>query len=187
MREALNILGFGPTHHMFEVIDSQTQTDLWREVVSGGAPDWDKLFAGFFACVDWPSAHYWRELVQRYPDAKVILTTRPADAWWRSIDKTILQYTNAPDSPDNVFSQKLVGDQVFGGRPVTRDRAISVYEAHQKSVIREVASDRLLVYKVGDGWKPLCRHLGVDVPDQPFPNRNAKEGFHDRANAPPTS
>ena len=118
MREALNILGFGPTHHMFEVHDNPHQSKIWRALVEGAAPDWDQFFDGYHACVDWPSAHYWRDLIEYYPNAKVILTQRPAEAWWRSMENTILEFANAPDDPDMFFTQKLVGEIVFGGRPV---------------------------------------------------------------------
>ncbi|SPF76056.1 hypothetical protein ALP8811_01055 [Aliiroseovarius pelagivivens] len=183
MREALNILGFGPTHHMFELNDNPHQTEIWRTLVEGGLPDWDQLFEGYHACVDWPSAHYWRDLIDHYPDAKVILTQRPSDAWWRSFEKTILSFTNSPDDPDKFFSQKLVGDTVFGGRPVTRDHAISIYEAHIQDVKDTVPEHRLLVHGLGDGWAPLCRHLEVEIPQQDYPNRNAKKSFQDRVEA----
>jgi hypothetical protein len=70
MREALTILGFGPCHHMFEVIANAEQKALWRALAAGGKPDWEKLFAGYHSCVDWPSAYYWRALIDYYPDAR---------------------------------------------------------------------------------------------------------------------
>ena len=187
MREALNILGFGPTHHMFEVHDSPHQTEIWRALVKGGIPDWDQLFEGYHACVDWPSAHYWRDLIEYYPNAKVILTQRPAEAWWRSMENTILEFANAPDDPDMFFTQKLVGDIVFGGRPVTRDRAIAIYEAHIQDVKDTVPEHRLLIYNLGDGWDPLCKHLEVEIPMQDYPNRNAKKSFDNRIEAQQSS
>ena len=76
MREALNILGFGPCHHMFEVNNDPEQKRLWRALAKGATPDWERLFAGYASCVDFPSAFYWRELLEAYPDAKAILTWR---------------------------------------------------------------------------------------------------------------
>jgi len=67
MREALNTLGFGPCHHMLEVNASDEQERLWRAHARGDSPGWDALFAGYNSCVDWPSAHYWRELITVYP------------------------------------------------------------------------------------------------------------------------
>jgi hypothetical protein len=35
-----------------------------------------------------------------------------------------------------------------------------------------VAEDRLLVYEVGEGWKPMCEFLSTKAPDKPFPRLN---------------
>ncbi len=90
MREALTILGFGPCHHMFEVMANEVQKRLWRALAKGAAPDWNQLFAGYASCIDWPSAHYWRDLIEFYPDAQVILTYRSPESWWKSFEKTNL-------------------------------------------------------------------------------------------------
>ena len=58
MREALNILGFGPCHHMFEVSAHPEQKRRWRAMVAGAAPDWEQLFEGYASCVDLPAAWY---------------------------------------------------------------------------------------------------------------------------------
>ncbi len=39
-------------------------------------------------------------------------------------------------------------------------------------VKRYVPKERLLVFEVKEGWKPLCDFLGVPVPDIPFPRSN---------------
>ena len=51
MREALDMLGFGPCHHMHEVIAHEHRKQVWRELVQGTAADWNKLFAGYNSCV----------------------------------------------------------------------------------------------------------------------------------------
>ena len=78
MRHALNILGVGPTLHMYELADGTPLRQRWFDLVQGGTPDWDALTEGYNSCVDWPAAHYWRELSAAYPDAKVLLTMRSA-------------------------------------------------------------------------------------------------------------
>jgi hypothetical protein len=176
MREALNILGFGPTHHMFEVMANPEQKALWRALAAGAAPDWEKLFAGYKACVDWPSAHYWRELISAYPQARVILTLRSAQSWWASVEKTILPVLRDSTDPESL-GIALIANQVFGGRPGDKAHAIAIYEAHVAAVKAEVPANRLLVHNLGDGWEPLCAHLGVAVPDQPYPQRNSAEDF----------
>ncbi|MDG4901172.1 MULTISPECIES: sulfotransferase family protein [unclassified Mesorhizobium] len=176
MREALTMLGFGPCHHMSEVMAHAEQKRLWRALAQGAAPDWDRLFAGYKSCVDWPSVHYWRELIEVFPQARVILTWRSPESWWESFAKTILPAII--DSQDQEsLGVALVTKQVFGGRPQDRAHAIAVYEANIEAVLKTVPAERLLVHKLGDGWAPLCAHLGVPVPDEPYPNRNTTKEF----------
>jgi hypothetical protein len=176
LREALNMLGFGPCHHMYEVIEHPAQKERWRAFVKGGPADWPDLFEGYGACVDWPSAHYWRELIVAYPEAKVVLTWRDPESWWASFAQTILPVLEKSTDPDSL-GLSLISAQVFGGRPGDRDHAIARYEANVADVIAEVPPERLLVHRLGDGWEPLCAHLGVPVPEAPYPSRNAKDTF----------
>lgn len=185
MREALTILGFGPCHHMFEVNANPEQKTRWRAMVAGGPRDWESLFEGYVACVDWPSAHYWRELIAANPEAKVILTWRSPESWWKSISDTFLKMDNSKADPASL-GRALIAEQVFGGRMADRDHAIAVYKAHVDAVMAEVPPGRLLVHRIGDGWPSLCAHLGVSVPDQPYPRANAAESFQDRLKASST-
>lgn len=172
MREALDILGFGPCHHMFEINRDETQRILWRALGKGAKPDWERLFAGYNACVDWPSAFYWRELIDHYPDAKMVLTYRASESWWASFEQTILAYVKRLDDLDSVVNT-VIARQVFGGRPDDKAHAIAVYEAHVRAVLDAVPPARLLVHRLGDGWPSLCAHLGAPIPDAPYPQRNS--------------
>ncbi|MDX8448084.1 sulfotransferase family protein [Mesorhizobium captivum] len=176
MREALTMLGFGPCHHMSEVMAHDEQKRLWRALAKGAAPDWNRLFAAYKSCVDWPSAHYWRELIEAYPEARVILTWRSPESWWESFQKTILPAI-ADSRDQESLGISLVSKQVFGGRPHDRAHALAVYEANVEAVLNTVPAKRLLVHKLGDGWEPLCAHLGVPVPAEPYPNRNTTKEF----------
>lgn len=171
MRKALNILGVGPTHHMFELAEGAPLRPLWLDLAKGGEPDWEKLFEGYNACVDWPSAYYWRTLINVYPEAKVILTMRSAESWWASFEKTIVKYIQSGDDQHGL-AKLLVADQVFDGRYADREYAIALYERNVADVIATVAPERLLVHNLGDGWHPLCDWLGVAVPDVDYPSGN---------------
>ena len=176
MREALNILGFGPCHHMSEVGRDPEQKRLWRALAKGAPPEWERLFAGYRSCVDFPSAWYWRDLVRTYPEAKVILTWRSPESWWESYRNTISAFTSGESDPESL-GVALVGNQVFGGRPHDREHVLAVYKAHVAEVKATVPADRLLVHTLGDGWQPLCTHLGVPIPDCPYPTRNSTAEF----------
>ena len=187
MREALNILGLGPCHHMLEVNASEDQKQMWRAVTQGAPPDWERMFAGYASAVDWPSAYYWRELMAFYPQAKVVLTYRTADSWWKSFEQTILQGIQRSTEPESL-GLALVRDKVFSGRADDRALAIARYEDNVKAVKATVAPERLLVHSLGDGWEPLCAHLGVPVPAQPYPSRNSASDFQNAIlNPPPPS
>jgi hypothetical protein len=79
LKVALEHLGYGPAHHMFEVRDDPALLPAWEALSRGGAGDWDAIFRSYRAQVDWPGARYWRELAVHYPDAKVVLTVRDPD------------------------------------------------------------------------------------------------------------
>ena len=179
MREALDILGFGPCHHMYEVMAHEHQKQIWRALVQGATPDWKKLFEGYHSCVDWPSAYYWRELIVAYPQAKVILTHRSAESWWTSFKKTILVGLNKSTDPLSL-GLALVRDKVFGGQINDKAHAIACYEANVKAVRETVPASRLLVHELGDGWEPLCAHLEVPVPIVAYPSSNNAEAFKGR-------
>ncbi|AZO39130.1 sulfotransferase family protein [Mesorhizobium sp. M2A.F.Ca.ET.037.01.1.1] len=176
MREALTMLGFGPCHHMSEVMGHAKQKRLWRALARGEAPDWAQLFAGYKSCVDWPSAFYWRELIEAYPQARVILTWRSPESWWESFEKTLLPAI-AGSTDQESLGIALVANQVFGGRPQDRAHAIAVYRDNVEAVLNTVPAERLLVHKLGDGWAPLCSHLGVPVPEESYPARNTTQEF----------
>jgi hypothetical protein len=177
MRTALEILGFGPCHHMRVVIaDDQMKRD-WRALATDSPPDWDRLFGDCISCMDWPSARYWPQLVQDFPEARVILTHRSAESWWTSFAKTILPLLMDDAGPLAEPGADMIKAQVFGGRPDDRTHAIATYKANVARVMAKVPANRLLVHELGDGWEPLCAHLGVPVPDQPYPSANTTTAF----------
>ena len=178
MRQALETIGMGPCHHMKEVNDSAEQTALWRAVAGGGAADWQQIFSSYQSSIDWPSAYYWRELSATYPDAKILLTVRSAESWYDSMSKTICKVIRTSNDPQSL-GVNLIGNQVFSGRYDEREHAIAVFEKNNADVRATFPPERLLVYRLGDGWEPLCRFLDKPVPDTPFPHTNSAREFND--------
>jgi hypothetical protein len=179
LQTALNRLGFGPCHHMVEVFGHPESMALWIEAAAG-RPDWDLIFRDYRAAVDYPGAAYWRQLADHYPRAKVIHTMRDPDAWFDSTQATIFNPNRPPPPPGTTlgaFFQSFIRDMR------THDRAamIDVFLRNTEAVKATIAPDRLLVYEVKEGWEPLCRFLGVPVPDEPFPSENSREEFIARA------
>jgi hypothetical protein len=91
-------------HHMVEVFMNPQSIPLWIDA-GNGKPDWDAIFDGYAAMVDHPGCAYWRELMDFYPDAKVLHTVRDPDKWFDSTQATIFN----PDRPFPAEGPMLAG------------------------------------------------------------------------------
>lgn len=186
LKFALEQLGFGPCHHMTEVLKTPGAAEPWAAAAEGKPVDWDGVFDGYRSAVDWPAADYWSELAEHFPQAKIILTVRDPESWFRSTQDTIFGpiYALMSGDPSAIgVTMRAIAARHFGGRPNDRAACLAGYEAHTAAVRRDVPADRLLVLDVAEGWDPLCRFLGVNVPDTPFPRANSTDEFRQRATA----
>ncbi|MBF9060080.1 sulfotransferase family protein [Rhodobacterales bacterium HKCCSP123] len=182
---ALEHLGFSPCYHMYEVRTRPELLRPWEDALNGSSPRWEQVFAGYRAQMDWPAAAYWKDLAEAFPQAKVILSVRDPEEWYASISATILpSVTVGLAADEDAFSRAAsemifhtVHERVFGGRLADKDAAISIYKAHIEDVKAHIPSDRLLVYNVAAGWRPLCDFLGKDVPALRFPHTNSTQDF----------
>lgn len=194
LKAALEILGY-PTYHMVENFKNK-QAKFWTRAAKGEKVDFNECFdlpdVKYTATTDFPSAHFWREQLRQYPDAKVILTVRNADSWYNSCCKTI--FNAMPHWPHNTLGMRIgmmlglptpnfremvnlvVHEQALGGS-VDEEEIKKRYNAHNEAVIRECPPEKLLVFEAKQGWEPLCKFLGKPIPDQPFPNLNNAEEF----------
>lgn len=187
---ALNQLGF-PCYHMIEVLENKankTHLDFWLKVArspAGAQHDWEQVFSKYTAAVDNPASCVWRELAEAYPDAKIILTLHPkgAEAWYESTIDTIyfteikwqfkvLEAVTPFARKMGEMVRKLVWGRAHRGTMEDPAKAIAFYDQHIEEVKASLPSDRLLVFSVDQGWDPLCRFLGVPVPEGEFPNVN---------------
>ncbi len=178
-KTALEELGFGPCYHMVELFEHPEAQKLWEALVAGEPVRWDDIFRGYQSSVDWPACAFYKEQMDAYPDAKVLLTVRDPERWYESVRSTIYR---APDDvpPDNAHAQmvsKLIWQGTFDGRFEDKDYAIAVFNRHNEEVQRLVPPEKLLVYNVKEGWEPLCVFLGVPIPDKPFPHLNDRDSF----------
>ena len=182
LKVALEQLGFGPCYHMIEIFEHRDHVPLWEAAARGETVDWEEMFAGYRATVDWPGCSFYKELMEAYPNAKVLLSVRALDNWYESARNTIYTTLDIPDPPPGRrVVDKLVWEQTFGGDFEDRQHAIEVFEQHNEEVKKQVPPARLLVYEVREGWEPLCEFLGVEVPkDMPFPRLNDTESFNQR-------
>jgi hypothetical protein len=110
LKLALERLGFGPCYHMTEVLMDPSRGDSWVRAANG-KPDWTAIFDGYLATVDYPGCTFWRELIEFYPSAKVLLTVRDPEEWFDSTQQTIFSDEhNKPFTPSSLreFFEKTV-------------------------------------------------------------------------------
>ena len=180
LKNALEKLGFAPCYHMMEVFPRPDHVRMWHRLAFENAIDWDRLFRDFQATVDWPSARWWREIAAHYPEAKVLLSVRDPEAWYKSMIDTIYQPMKwpVPDSvPElarlqNEMARKAILEETFDNRFEDKAHAIEIFNRHTQEVRDTIDPARLLVFDVKEGWAPLCHFLEVPIPDQPFPRLN---------------
>lgn len=184
LKTALEMLGFGPCHHMVEVIEHPEQIPFWNRAADGEAVDWEEVYGNYRATVDWPGCRFYAQLADFYPQAKVVLSLRDPERWYDSMDETILSAVKGngqepaaapPDEGRSKFAE-IIYRHTFN-LDFSKDNVIAAFERHNAEVKRRIPADRLLVFEVAQGWEPLCAHLGVPVPDHPFPRVNDREEF----------
>lgn len=196
LKRSLEMLGIGKCYHMKELLVNPDQLPLWLRLEQTGTTDWDTLYDGFDATVDFPGYPFYKQHMERYPDARVILTVRPFEPWYESAYKTV--WTAGPQNlPQKLammgrmafnprlrkvincikFVKRVFWAQQFQGRFEDKAFAEEVFNKHIEEVKAYVPDEKLLVYDVRDGWGPLCEFLGTPEPGEPLPHLNKKENF----------
>lgn len=182
LKLALEQLLGGPCYHMLELFPRPQHIPMWHAAIKGEPVDWDQLFDGFVAAVDWPTAEVWDQIHAAFPDAVVLLSVRDsAEAWWKSFSSTILEVMRRgpgeAGAADPWFSMSVDMMKHFSPAGLDHDDAVAAYEAHNQAVRDAVPSDRLVEWRPADGWGPLCAGLGLPEPAEPFPHVNTTDDF----------
>jgi hypothetical protein len=193
---ALEQLGFGPCYHMRDLLlDLETGLPLW-EAAAQGSPDWEAIFGEAPSTLDWPSAFFYRELIDYYPDAKVLLSVRPGEQWAASMEKTIWGMWHGDSVLHHLNQARCVVDPLWsryialmsrlnfdeGGAFAGADdmpKLIAAMERWNEQVQRDVPAERLLVWTPSDGLAPLCEFLEVELPAEELPRLNDTKAFRE--------
>lgn len=180
---------------MEELINHPEQIQYWQQLHREGTTNFNLLFKGYDAIVDFPGYIFYQAIYLAYPEAKVILSTRDFDSWYKSAANTI--YQSGPNLTQKVllsfqlpfssrlrklikvvkFANKVVWQEEFAGKFEDKAFAKSVFEQHHEAVKRSISPEKLLVYHVKDGWEPLCQFLDKPVPTETFPRVNQQVAF----------
>lgn len=178
---------------------------MWIEAIEAkhlgkGKPftrkDWDQLLGHCQSVADTPCIMFWKELIEAYPEAKIIITKRDnPEQWHRSMMNTILPWmANFVQAPNNPLLRALQyftpADSgahylcilILEHFPMFRalwydyqngtKTAIVWYNDYLKELEDTIPAEKRLIMNVKEGWQPLCDFLGQDVPQYPFPHVN---------------
>lgn len=190
LKKALEILGYDPCYHMHDLMTTYGHVSFWIRLANGDKVNFKDIFEkkGYKASVDTPCSSFWREQLEQYPGAKVVLTVRDPEKWFKSWNDTI--YSVISDSPNGTllaniallflnmrpFHKLVIEKRIFKGS-YSKENTIKCFNEHNEQVKKECPKDKLLVFEVSQGWEPLCKFLGKPVPDVPFPHLNDSNEF----------
>lgn len=156
---------------MFEVFKSKGQAELFTEAEHilrgdgdvGKEVDWDTIYANYGSAVDFPTSVFYKQLIEKYTDSKVILTVREPEKWYDSALSTIYSFRRGYDAmnPKQNMVEKVIWKGLFKGKFEDKEAAIKIFNDNIEEVKKCVHEDRLLVFSVKEGWEPLCKFLNV--------------------------
>lgn len=174
LKAALERLLGGPCYHMREIEGHPFDLGRgWQRALSGDAVNWDQLLGGYVAAVDWPASMFWRQLSEANPGALVILSVRDStEVWWRSFNEMVLPHARRSLAPQWTQGRDLASllEQFVGAEQWDHpDALLEAYIRHNAAVRKNIPQNRLLEWRATEGWEPICRRLGLSVPDEPFP------------------
>ncbi|XP_076815486.1 uncharacterized protein LOC143461602 [Clavelina lepadiformis] len=191
MQAALTELGYNVYDFMEQY---KYQGKEWMKIFKHGGTteDFRRMFENVDAVTDAPACYFWDEIHKAFPDAKIVFSIRDEESWMKSFNKQMFENTRpifrllrflSPTMWQLASYGDLIGLVLFGVVPqivlfrrakMNETAARMTYRRHNAHVLQNAPKDKLLVYNVKEGWEPLCKFLGVDVPSKPFPHRNVR-------------
>lgn len=203
LRQALIDLGISDVYHFTSVVtENPPDAALWVRALewklegkgTWTSEDWDALLGHCMAVSDHPCLTFTDELLETYPDAKVILTVRDnVDVWYESVMGTIWPFVELLILPDvplwrRIWREFLPPDpfarmtQLFHLNPDGMyhrfpEQGKEFYVNHNEKIRKVVPKEKLLEFNVKQGWGPLCEFVGVEKPEWEFPRVNERSVF----------
>lgn len=196
LKRSLEMLGISKTYHFKDLVKNPDNLHLWEQLEQTNTTDWETIYEGYQGSVDFPCYPWYKEHMEVYPDAKVIMTVRPFEDWYASMKSTI--WVSGPQTPiekmvfmgkmafdSNLrktikcvkFVKKFLWERQFEGRFLDKEFVKTVWEKHHQEVKDHVPAEKLLVYDIRTGWEPLCKFLDLPVPTEALPHLNKRENF----------
>ncbi|CAF1456705.1 unnamed protein product [Rotaria sp. Silwood1] len=201
MHNALERLGYYKTIHTLAHRTTTEQMEAWREIYEKHLEktwtndDWQKMmntvYRDFVGTADAPSCDFAVELARAYPEAKVILLYRAPDKWYKSHQHLraqfnlsywelflILQEKRARSLVQMARAEYAWWDEVYD----YSNRGKDVMPFYMNKIRTNIDAKRILEFKVQDGWEPLCKFLGKEIPEEDFPHSNDAQALSEERN-----
>ncbi|KAJ7606804.1 P-loop containing nucleoside triphosphate hydrolase protein [Roridomyces roridus] len=200
MQAALRILGYNDCYHGFDIFLNVKDCDMWMEAFAAkyqgkgkfGRAEFDRLLGHCMAVTDAPCNSFGPELIDAYPEAKVILVEREIESWYKSFSIVAEGIYGPGVQRATILDPFWTGRSLgvlrqwlaleFGANSLEKAKEVARerYRAHYAEIRRVTPKERLLEYELGSGWEPLCKFLGKPVPDVPFPRLNEAETLKEK-------
>lgn len=158
---------------------SLSYDDFYDAYTNRKEADWDNLYKNYDAVVGWIGASFYKDLLDKYPDAKIIMTVRSVDSWYLSLKNSSATLRLASSHPFQKLSTALCLDGWIQDpeKFAQEDKVKQMYLDHLAQVKAIVPTGQLLMLNQGDGWKDICKFLDKDVPDMSYPSANHAINF----------
>lgn len=189
LKYALEHLLGGTCYHMHELYLNPDHVALWHRVLDGETAILHEILDGYCAALDWPISAVWDDAATLFPGSFIVLSKRKnAEEWWASVDQTVWEIIRTQrfrfsDMPQEEEAFARLHDRLvrrFSPSWDASQPAQRAYDLHLEAVRASGLGDRVLEFGPGDGWNPICKALGLQVPSVPFPHRNQRADFQAR-------
>nr|XP_039273486.1 uncharacterized protein LOC120347534 [Styela clava] len=191
MNSALRILGYS----IYDYEDNfyYLRNDWIKILTKGGTKeDFYRMYKNVDASMDIPVVIFWEEILEAFPDCKLIFMRRKDEEDWikswekqaKSVADNYLMKLLSCFSPTAYSIMQYshhVGRIAFGARPhrwyeayqgISPTVAKKRYRDHNTSVLTRAPKDQVIEFTLSEGWDPLCKFLGKPIPEVEFPHRN---------------
>ena len=179
-------------------------TEMWNDALNAKyfgkgqrftREDWDQLLGPYAAVTDLPAIAFPEDLIEAYPEAKVILVERDIEKWYQSFYDAVILNVWSPmlhiiakfdvhhlGRMESTSVRWTTGWMGSNSKQEMEQKARAKYREHNALIRKVTPPDRLLEFDLRGGWKPLCTFLNKPLPDVPFPHTNETEALKEKIN-----